>query len=93
MHFIFTLYFIFFSLVLVFIRGLDVVPESAQPRPADQGLQGQEGVQGLGQDGAELHQHEGGHDGEVEQVHGDHRQVPEQQTCGERCVTISAVDE
>ena len=79
------------SLVLVSIRGLDVVPESAQPRPADQGLQGQEGVQGLGQDRAELHQHEGGHDGEVQQVHGDHRQVPEQQTC-ERCLTISAVD-
>ena len=87
MHFILSSLPSLFSLVLVSIRGLDVVPESAQPRPADQGLQGQEGVQGLGQDGAELHQHEGGHDGEVQQVHGDHRQVPE------RCLTISAVDQ
>ena len=87
MHFIFTLHFISSSLVLVSVRGLHVVPEAAEPRPAHQRLQGEEGVQGLGQDRAELHQHEGGHDGEVEQVHGDHGQVPGEQTC-KRCVTM-----
>ena len=59
-------------LVLFPLRVLDVLPESSQTQPGWQRLHRPEGVDGVGQDGAELDGDEGEDDAEVEQVLSQH---------------------